>query len=502
MYEDNWQDEVAAHRETEIAEEAFQRATDDHAQAASSEARWSDGLVPTEVDEQPDFIWRNPRVSERTDLENGRQVYTILCDDGQEVELKALIAKLNKKLAKWGQTIEITAEEEVFKQHWLLKGAWLASAQEVNDSPEVIARREQRGDRRETVRQVRLTIESPAVAGKKAKLIGAFELAEDGESVYRHALNGATEADIEPFLARWQDCDHCGFKRDRRASFVCEAEDGQRVVIGRQCSRDFLGLDAAELLAREAIRKSLSAGGEEEESTGGWGSHYIHVPSLVLKAYLVAKRLGGYSRDTSDVFKDHVAALEGAKDYGRSTHYRDLRRDYEAWLEKVKPEPMNFAEFADYVYGTTGDFGQNLQIAFSCEYAKPKRRNLILAGVGLYIGRLLKQVREVEDDARKGRPPAKLLAGAEKDRVDFEGEVERCFPLPSDFGPKTLIAIVADDGSRCVHISTSEVKPEAGRRYAIRATIKRHGTNRKFGTPETTITRAVYSDPSTQQPLI
>jgi hypothetical protein len=52
------------------------------------------------------------------------------------------------------------------------------------------------------------------------------------------------------------------------------------VVIGRQCSRDFLGLDAAELLAREAIRKSLSAGGEdEEESTGGGGSRYIHVPS-------------------------------------------------------------------------------------------------------------------------------------------------------------------------------------------------------------------------------
>jgi hypothetical protein len=171
--------------------------------------------------------------------------------------------------------------------------------------------------KRETVRQVRLTIESPAVAGKKAKLIGAFEAAEDGESVYRHALNGATEADIEPFLARWQDCDHCGFKRDRRASFVCETEDGQRVVIGRQCSRDFLGLDAAELLAREAIRKSLSAGGEdEEESSGGWGTRYIHVPSLVLKAYLVAKRLGGYSRDTSDVFRDHVAALEGARDFG------------------------------------------------------------------------------------------------------------------------------------------------------------------------------------------
>jgi hypothetical protein len=117
MFTENWQDEVAAHRETEIAEEAFQRAAEDT--AGAHEARWSDGLVPVEVDEQPDFVWQNPRVSERTDLENGRQVYTILCDDGQDVELKALIAKQNKKLAKWGQTIDIVSQEEVFKEHWL-----------------------------------------------------------------------------------------------------------------------------------------------------------------------------------------------------------------------------------------------------------------------------------------------------------------------------------------------------------------------------------------------
>jgi len=482
--------EMLDRRETEVFEDAFQRADEDRSEPEA----WTTGLIATEVDEQPDFIWKNPRIGERTDLENGRQVYTILCDDGQDVELKAQIVKLNKKLAKWDQTINILAEEEIVKEHWLRR-AWVGREVTEQEREKGLQSRFENSlggmARRGTVRQVLLTIDSPAVAGKKTKLIGAFEAAEDGESVYRHALNGATEADIEPFLARWKECDHCGFKRDRRASFVCEAEDGTRVVIGRQCSRDFLGLDAAELLAREAIRKVLSNGGEDEEGGGPRGSRYINVESLVLKAYLVAKRLGGYSRDTSDVFKDHVAALDGAQDYGRgNTHFRDLRAEYRVWVEKAKPEPMDFVAFADYVYNATGDFGQNLQIAFGCEYAKPKRRNLIIAGVGLYIGRVLKQAQEAA--VKKDAPAAKHLDGKEGDRLVFEGLIEKTIPLPSDYGVKTLVKIVGDDGSRSVHFCTGAVCPEAGKRYSIKATIKKHETNDRFG-PQTVITRAVYS---------
>lgn len=457
---------------------------------------WTQGVI-ADVD-QEDYVWKNPRIGERTDLENGRQVYTILCDDGQEVELKALVTKLNKKLGKWGQTINILSEEVQFKTHWLLKGGWRTDT-EVSETPAAIARREARGDKQITVRQVLLTIDSPAVAGKKTKLIGSFELAEDGENVYRHALNGATTTDIEPFLARWRDCDHCRFKRNRRASFICEDEQGRRAVIGRQCSRDFLGLDAAELLAREAIRKVLSAGGEDDEDERiSFGIRYIHVETFVQQAYLVAKRLGGYSRDMRDEFLDHLAALEGARDYGRDTHYSDLRNEYKEWVKKAKPEPLDFHAFADYIFSATGDFGENLRIAFSCEWAKPKRRTMLAAGVGLYIGRLLKLAKAAVVDTR---PAAKHLDAAEGQRVNFVGAVERTIPLPSDYGIKTLVSILCDDGSRCVHYCTSAVQPEAGKRYAIRATIKKHETKPTFG-PQTVITRAVYEDVPAQPPLL
>jgi hypothetical protein len=122
--------------------------------SAPAEARWSDGLVPTEVDEQPDFIWHNPRVSERTDLENGRQVYTILCDDGQDVELKALIAKLNKKLAKWGQTIDIVSPRKRCSSSTGFCGRVAASVTEQSTRPEVISASRAGGDEARTVRQV------------------------------------------------------------------------------------------------------------------------------------------------------------------------------------------------------------------------------------------------------------------------------------------------------------------------------------------------------------
>lgn len=492
-YPDVWA-EIHSARADEDARQGFATAGAEPSAAAGD---WTDGLIGDES-ETPGEVWRHPRISERLDLQNGRNVYTILCDDGQEEAIKALVVKLNKKLGKWSQVITITGEQEVMQQHWLTRrNGQSAPGAAVGKSPAHDASRAEAGDRQITVRQVQLTIESPAVVGKSAKLIGAFERAEDGVSVYRHALNGATEADLEPFLSRWNDCDHCGFKRDRHASFLCETTDGERVLIGRQCSRDFLGLDAAELLARDAVAKVLSRGGETDEGMGGGGgASFIHVETLVKRAYLVAKRLGGYSRDAGDTFRLHLSALEGAKDFGRSTTYRDLRREYEAWMQKAKPEPLDLEALADYVYAATGDFGENLRIAFGCVYAKPKRRNLIVAGVGLYVGRALKLAAAEAAEAAAPKPPAKLLDGAAGARVSFLGTVERCIPLQSDYGTKTLVVISGDDGAACIHYNSAEVRPQAGERYKITATIKAHGVDRRYGSPQTILTRAVYADPA------
>lgn len=468
--------------------------SDDYLAALETDAKeqGSRELVLDDADIAPvfGFAYAHPRVNPMEDLGNGRVRFSILCDDGQEHDLRTLITKLNKKLGKWGQVIDIVAEEVVLKERWLNR--WLAPLQALTGlNIEEAKKFEAKGYKKQTIRQVRMVVESPAVAGKTAKLIGAFELAEDGESVYRHALNGATEADIAPFLTRWRDCDHCGYKRNRRASFVCETTEGDRVVIGRQCSRDYLGLEAAELLAREAIRKILTIGGEEDEDAprGGGFGRYFHTETFVQQAYLVARKLGGYSKDIRDTFEEHLRAINGAKDYGRDRTYTNLRAEYDEWMRKTPPTALDFHAFADYVMTASGPFGENLRIALGCEWAKDKRKGLIQAGVGLYVGRALKQERTPVDTSK---PAAKHLPGKEAQRLTFYGAVVRCTPIESHYGPKAVVAIVGDEGEHCVHFCSGADKPEAGTRYQITATIKRQGTNRVTGGPETEITRAVY----------
>lgn len=465
MRDDNWTQDVMDHREAAIIDDAFEAANDPFDDPAYVESWMQEQRrEAAQYAQEPN---RHSRVSAVEGAGPGRQRFVITCDDGMDAEVAKAVAKLDRRMKRYNQTVEIVgSQEHIFKSPF---------------------RRDRAGNPLE-VRQVLLTIEAPAVAGENARLIGSFEMAEDGVQVYRHALNGAAPEDLEPFIGRWRDCDHCGHKRNRRASFVVETDDGRRLVIGRQCSRDFLGLEANDILAREAVRRALVSTSDEE---GMWGSNPTHfwVEGAVRDIYQAAMRYGGYGRDIRDKLRDDVAALRGAIDpYPRyDRRYHEAREWHKAHPLK---EPLNLVALVDYVEGADGDFGENLRIALSCEYAKNKRWNIIVAGVAMFVGKTLK--RAALDKIAKPEP--KHLRGAEGGRYVFTGVVERCTVIDGNYGPKTVVAIAGDDGSRCVHFSSGATRPVAGKHYRIKATIQRHGTNRMDGKPETTLSRAVYEE--------
>lgn len=469
MYDEDWTQDVMDQRQAQVLDDAFEAADDPFDDPAYVEAWMAEQRREVEQYAAEDRRHRHHRVSEVVEAPQGRQRFVLTCDDGMDAEVAKAVAKLDKRMKRYNQTVEVVSTEEVFVEN--------------------LFRRDRLGQPLK-IRQVRMTIEAPAVAGENARLIGAFEMAEDGVQVYRHALNGASPEDLEPYLIRWRDCDHCGHKRDRRASFLVETTDGRRLVIGRQCSRDFLGLEANDILAREAVRKALTSTTDEE---GLWGANPTHfwVEGLVRDAYQAAMRYGGYGRDVREKLREDIAALRGAIDL----HPRYSRKYQEArdW-HKAHPlkAPLDLVALVDYVETAQGDFGDNLRIALSCEYAKHKRWNIIVAGVAMFVGRSLK--RQENAEIAKARPEPTHLKGAEGERCTFAGRVDRCTVIDSAYGPKTVVAITGDDGSRCVHFATGAERPQAGQRYKIRGTIKRHAVNKMDGKPETVLTRAVYED--------
>ncbi|USN14097.1 hypothetical protein KABACHOK_02610 [Brevundimonas phage vB_BpoS-Kabachok] len=466
MYDaEDWRAELE-HREGETVAAAFESAGAD----PFDDPAYVDAWIEDERRANPPEPARHHRVCLVEGAPDGRQRFVLTCDDGAEADVVKAVAKLDKRMKRYNQTVDIVHTEETFVENRF--------------------RRDRLG-RPLMIRQVLITIEAPAVAGENAKLIGAFEMAEDNVQVYRHAFNGADPADLEPFLPRWRDCDHCGHKRDRRASFLVETTDGRRLVIGRQCSRDFLGLEANDILAREAVRSSLVGDRDDSDAWGGAHATHFWVEGLVRDVYQAAVRYGGYGRDIREALRDDVLALRGAID--PNPRYDRRFKEARDW-HKANPlkEPLDLLALVDYVEKASGDFGDNLRIALSCEYARNKRYNIILAGVAMFVGRSLKRL---EDAAiAQARPEPKHLKGDEGGRYAFTGRIERCIVIPSQFGPKTVVAILGDDGSRCVHFATGEQRPQAGKHYRIKATIKKHTLSKMDGKPETVLTRAVYDE--------
>ncbi len=394
-----------------------------------------------------------------SEIVDGRQQFVIVCDDGYDVDVVAMITKMNKKLKKWGSDVRLvsTAERFIEVQPWFSRKKVLR-------------------------RKVLLTIDAPAVAGVKAKLIGSFERAEADGEVYCHALNDTPEEVLHAYKHRWDECDHCKTKRARNQSFLCETEAGEKVLIGRQCSQAYLGLHPAEILAREGMRKLLSGGGGGCDEDGEWVgfiTRYRDMEDLVQKCYLVAKRFNGYSREMRQEMMDQIAALDGARFKGAE----EMRTWYR---EHPANEPLDYLALADYVENMRGDYGANLRIALLSERVRPKRLALILSGIGLFVGRAAKLKTEQQEAPKKAKH---LLPGDEKQRVDFIGTVVRTVPYQGFYGAGVAITIETDDGAQCVHFSTKEENPNPGAQYAIRATIKKQDQDKV----QTVLTRAEYT---------
>lgn len=466
---DSWTDEVMAHRETELATEQFERSAEDVADYERASDNWQRGL---DADGQP---LRHPRLGEVEHLD-GFDRYTVTVDTECEADVLAVVKKLNNMVKRHGGEVRVVSQERTSVAH-----SW----RKVRD--------------RDTgkkvplmVQQVVMTIEAPAVAGERAKLVGSFELAEDNESVYHNCVPGFSGEDMAPFAHRWQDCDHCGKRRARHASFVCEQADGARLLIGRQCSMAYLGLSPADLLARASIARELDGGGEDE-GMGFGPSLGMHVETVMLRAYRVAKHFGGYSRHIREDFYEHMTALSGRKDERGSYTYANIRAMY---AEKAPIEPMDLEAFADWLWDRRNDeFVSKLNIIFSCEYVKPKRFALLVAGVGSYIGRLIRTAEEkAADTAKKATlPAAKHASAAEGERFDAEGVVLRTAPYSNDFGGGVVIAIRCDDGSNLLHwYSACRNPPSKDDRVKLRATVKKHGVDQRSGEPQTVVSRAKY----------
>jgi len=350
---------------------------------------------------------------------------------------------------------------------------------------------------------IRYGIEVPKFVGEKGQIVAHFERAEDGTSFYTHVFKEERRAEAESYMPKLGICEHCNTKRYRKDVFVCDTDEGVKVV-GSTCLKDYLGIDPAwAIQALEFVRFAEASDDEWEERWSSYGDKTHHTDYLAQQCFRVAKMFGGYNRQVSDEMKKHLSLLL----FGNRDPNKEARRSNAEILAKYNgpngvwvfnPEFDRFA-LADFIDRMDGDFGSNCRIAASSEYVAYARTNLMLAAVGLFVGKLARIESAAERAAKL--PPAKHVAAEPKARVDLVGTILRTAPFSSDFGGGLVIVTRCDGGENLVHFYTGNDKIEAGQRYCVRATVKKHQTDKKSGEPQTVVTRAIYSAPPIQKDL-
>lgn len=340
-------------------------------------------------------------------------------------------------------------------------------------------------------------VHTPRVQVEGWRFVAALDQTPAG--VVTRALDASADLsayrDVEP-----SRCDHCKTSRRRKAAFVLRNEEGQEMVVGRNCLTDFLGRDAATGV-RAAMFPHVARAELDDDYLRGWASlaPTLTPVGLLTVVYALMEVQGAYitSRQARD--QGIMSTARVAADYIQSdpvVQYRDSRDVYEALksgAEAYESEALAALSWAQGLDGES-DFEANMRIVASNHQLDGKH-----VGICGYIAQAYRKAKapkatEAAPKAREAAP--KAYVGTVGARQEFEVTVLRKRVIESFYGWKTVVALRDADGNALVWFASGSTKGlEEGKTVRVKATVKDHRPSKLNGDPETILNRvAVLSD--------
>lgn len=406
--------------------------------------------------------------------------------------LREKLADLNKRARRIG-AVEITLETEVafiqrrgqFSGH---DAEWLGTADMTSEQH---LEQRQRYLRDVTFRwgnsvrewfNVTITGETPKFEGWS--LIAVLEplVTEDGAENIIQAVPGH-ECPTE-YRDRVGQCDHCNTNRRRNQTFVVQHDNGDHRMVGRQCLKDFLGhsnphalASMAEMLASLAVM--FSAG--EDEDFQGWGSE---PQSWTLESFLrqtsASIRLTGWTsgkaafENNTESTKSHVLDLLSPPPSGSRAH-----QEWERAVEHFSPteadcdragRAIEWALDIDREDENLSDYIYNVNLTARAGYV-----NLKTAGIAASIIYAYSRWESQEIERRRAALRLNEHVGTPKIRQDFTVDVVKIFESDGNYGVTGIHKMYDEEGRDLVWFASgSATWLDPGKRYRVKATVKRH----------------------------
>jgi hypothetical protein len=283
-------------------------------------------------------------------------------------------------------------------------------------------------------------------------------------------------------------CDHCGFDRRRNETFVVRHDDGTLKQVGRQCLRDFLGVDPTKA-ARNAEFNMIAAEACESEfdGMGGGSNDFVATEDFMIASATAIRVFGWRSRKTAREFgksataDDAMMILFPGRPDTRTQAEKDSVKATEADIAQAKAaiewarSLRNGHELSDYEH--------NVVVVASGEVLSRKS-----TGIAASIIPAFARATEQEINRRKAAAVSDHV-GTVGTRETFKGLTvasERTWA--NNFGTTHLYTFVDAVGNRIKWFASSDQHLNQDDVIDLKATVKEHGDYK--GIKETTVTRA------------
>jgi hypothetical protein len=296
-----------------------------------------------------------------------------------------------------------------------------------------------------------------------------------GEENLIHRVPGISKEIEDRFRVHDGFCDHCNSARRRNDVFVLD-NDEKQIAVGRQCLREFLGIDDPKMIvARAQFFEELKKMSDEDSigSIASWNFVDLH-EVLVLAAANI--RLNGYISKAKQeqtglptTGQAVVWGLSGIPAY----IVKEVTKEDRNWAEKT----VNFFR-RDTSFGN--EYMDNIRVLVKQDIIKKDHIALISSAVITAQRELAPKVEVKESD----------FVGEVKGRLkDISLLLEKIIFLGAgSFGPTYLHLLKDTDGNAFSWITGNKVQEAEGTILTVDATVKEHKVYK--GTKQTVLTRA------------
>jgi hypothetical protein len=291
-------------------------------------------------------------------------------------------------------------------------------------------------------------------------------------------------------------CDHCGTRRARKETFICQHEDGRLVRVGRSCLRDFVGTkDAAAATSIWALMAECESACDLDSDWGGCGSYVVHpeTSKFVAVALRSVKLYGWVSRSGYYVggpapTADRASLGAGPKPKDNSFGLADV------WVE-LQPDESDAAESAEALAWArsldgSSDYEHNLKVAASLPCVTRRHAGILASIVVAYRRH---QERKVERARRTKLGENSKHFGTVGRRYARKVTFHSERAIEGDFGVSYLSTYEDEQGNLLKWFASYPAVDadgkdlESGTKLVLMFTVKRH--NGYNGVDETLVSR-------------